>query len=53
MAAFNWSAQRPSREEMKETKIGQEDLVTFVHPVFVVPMSVVEAAKEQFKEGGI
>jgi protein farnesyltransferase subunit beta len=53
MAAFNWGAQKPTREEMKEMKIGQEDLVSFVHPVFVVPMGVVEAAREQFKDGGL
>ena len=51
-AAFNWSAEAPSEEQMKAMKIGQEDLVVFVHPVFVVPMQVTEAAMEQFKDGG-
>jgi protein farnesyltransferase subunit beta len=53
IAAFNWHAERPSQEEMREMKVGQEDLVGFVHPVFVVPMEVVEAAKKQFKDGGL
>ena len=50
-AAFNWSAQRPSQQEMKDMKVGEGDMVGFVHPVFVVPMEVVEAAKQQFKDG--
>ena len=50
-AAFNWTAERPNQEEMKEMKVGQEDLVGFVHPVFVVPMEVVVAVKKQFKDG--
>lgn len=52
-AAFNWTASRSSQAEMEEMKIGKEDLVDFVHPVFVVPMGIVEAAKEQFRDGGL
>lgn len=51
-AAFNWSAKTPSRENMREFKVGQDDLVGFVHPVFVVPMGVVEATKKQFTNSG-
>lgn len=49
-AGFNWRAEKPSPERMKELKVSEEDLVEFVHPVFVVPMGVIDAAKEQFKD---
>lgn len=53
MAAFNWTAEPPTAMEMQEWKVEKEDLVEFVHPVFVLPMGVVEAAKKQFEKLGL
>lgn len=50
VAAFNWSAERPTAEEMKALKYDEEDRVEFVHPVFVLPMDVIEATRRQFAE---
>ncbi|KAK5119746.1 hypothetical protein LTR85_007322 [Meristemomyces frigidus] len=49
-AAFNWKAERPTAEEMKVLRFDEEDLVGFVHPVFVLPMGVIEATRRQFAE---
>lgn len=51
-AAFNWTASPPTEAEMREWKVDKEDLVEFVHPVFVLPMGVVEAARREFEQGG-
>ncbi|KAI7221384.1 terpenoid cyclases/Protein prenyltransferase [Hortaea werneckii] len=51
MAAFNWEASPPSAEEMKRAKYEEQDRVAFVHPVFVVPMGVVERTRVKFEEG--
>ena len=48
-AAFNWTASKPTDLEMK---VDEDDLVGFVHPVFVVPMEAVEAARKQFEGVG-
>ena len=48
MAAFNWAAEPPTVDEMRDWKEDKSDLVEFVHPVFVLPMDVVEAAKQEF-----
>ena len=52
-AAFNWSARRPTAEEMRELGVEGEELVEFVHPVFVLPTGVVERAKRQFEGLGV
>lgn len=51
-AAFNWTAEAPSAEERQALAIDVEDLVVPVHPVFVLPMGVVENTKVQFQNGG-
>ena len=51
-AAFQWTAEAPSAEEMQALAIDVEDLVVPVHPVFVLPMGVVEQARVQFQNGG-
>ncbi|KAK3707915.1 CAAX farnesyltransferase (FTase) subunit beta [Vermiconidia calcicola] len=51
-AAFNWTASPPTEAEMREWKVDREDLVEFVHPVFVLPMGVVEDARREFEQGG-
>jgi len=48
-AGFRWSASRPSEQEMQEWKFDEQDRVQFVHPVFVVPMKVVEKTRLQFE----
>lgn len=50
-AAFNWSAEGPGENEMQAWKIDAQDLVMPVHPVFVLPMGVVERSKKQFQKG--
>ncbi|TKA22952.1 hypothetical protein B0A50_07694 [Salinomyces thailandicus] len=52
-SAFQWSASRPSKEEMAQWSIEEEDRVRLVHPVFVVPMEAVERARLQFEKGGL
>ncbi|PPJ51783.1 hypothetical protein CBER1_09135 [Cercospora berteroae] len=51
-AAFQWTAEGPSVEEMSAWAIDREDLVLPVHPVFVLPMDVVEKTRLQFQNGG-
>lgn len=53
MAALKWRAQKPSAVEMAEWGFEECDRVGFVHPVFVVPMEVAEAARRQFEGRGI
>jgi len=48
IAAFRWSARSPDRKEMSDLRIEDADVVDFVHPVFVIPMQAVEAARKQF-----
>ena len=48
-AAFNWRAERPSKKEMDGFCYEESDLVEFVHPVFVVPMEVVERTRKLFE----
>lgn len=52
-AAFNWAAEVAAAEEMRELKFDELDRVEFVHPVFVLPMRVVEGVRKQFAEGGL
>lgn len=47
-AAFNWRAEQPTTEEMKDLCLDETDLVGFVHPVFVLPMGAVDNARRQF-----
>lgn len=49
MAAFNWGATEPSADEMAAWGFEEGDRVGFVHPVFVVPMEVVENSRRQFE----
>lgn len=49
LAAFNWTAKRASVQELRQWKIDENDVVNFVHPVFVLPMHVVEAARREFE----
>ena len=53
LAAFNWTAEGPTKDELKEWKVDRGDVVDLVHPVFVVPMSAAEKAKEMFKGCGV
>jgi protein farnesyltransferase subunit beta len=53
LAAFNWTAERATAEELRERKVDPEDVVEFVHPVFVLPMRVVERVREEFAMGGV
>lgn len=50
-AAFNWKATKGTDAEMLEYKVDQEDVVELVHPVFVLPMDVVERARKEFVHG--
>lgn len=50
-AAFNWTAARGTDAETQELKVDQEDVVDLVHPVFVLPMDVIERARKQFENG--
>lgn len=49
-AAFNWRAYRASEEERRAWAFDEEDLVGFVHPVFVLPPDVVDRTRAQFKD---
>ncbi|KAF2215507.1 hypothetical protein CERZMDRAFT_65782 [Cercospora zeae-maydis SCOH1-5] len=51
-AAFQWKAEGPSKEEMQAWAVDEADLVVPVHPVFVLPMDVVEKSRVQFEKGG-
>lgn len=51
-AAFNWSAETASAAEMNAWKFDQEDAVIPVHPVFVLPLDIVERTELQFQHGG-
>ena len=53
MAAFRWKAEKPSQEEMAEGGFEEGDRVGFVHPVFVVPMGVVEEARREFEKRSV
>ena len=53
MAAFGWKAEKPTEGEMEEGGFEEGDRVAFVHPVFVVPMGVVEAARVGFEGKGV
>lgn len=50
-AAFNWTAARPTQDEMGKLKVDDSDLVDFVHPVFVIPFSAVQRARKDFAAG--
>ena len=47
-AAFNWSFERPTQQQMKEWCFDSSDLVEPVHPVFVLPFDVVEDTRAKF-----
>lgn len=51
-AAFQWTAHRASAAERQDARFDEEDAVAFVHPVFVIPMSAVEAAWRKFAREG-
>lgn len=51
-SAFAWMAQTPTTDEMRMYEVEKADLVEAVHPVFVLPMEVVEKTRLQFREGG-
>lgn len=51
-AAFQWRAEKATAEERKKWAFDEVDTVVAVHPVFVLPMDVVERARKQFEEGG-
>ncbi|KAK3054041.1 CAAX farnesyltransferase (FTase) subunit beta [Extremus antarcticus] len=51
MAAFNWTAERATEEELREWRVERGDVVECVHPVFVLPMGVVDGVKVQFENG--
>ncbi|KAI4721086.1 terpenoid cyclases/Protein prenyltransferase [Aureobasidium sp. EXF-10727] len=47
-AAFNWSFQRPTQQQMKAWCFDKQDMVEPVHPVFVLPFDVVDEARAKF-----
>ena len=49
LAAFNWIPQRASAEERTAWAIDEEDTVSLVHPVYVIPPRMVERVKAQFE----
>lgn len=49
-APYKWYPERPSQPEMQAWAFDQQDLIAFVHPVFVIPLEVVEKTREQFKD---
>lgn len=51
-APFLWRGEQPDREAMERLKFENEDLVTYVHPVFVIPMLSVDAARRKFAKAG-
>lgn len=51
MAAFQWTAREASGKEREQWKVDEVDVVEAVHPVFVLPMEVVERTKRQFERG--
>ncbi|KXL45271.1 hypothetical protein M433DRAFT_151129 [Acidomyces richmondensis BFW] len=53
LAAFNWSHERASPEELKAWKTEESDVVEFVHPVFVIPFAAVERVRVEFEGGGL
>ena len=53
MVAFNWSALPASTGDMKGLKVDDNDLVEFVHPVFVIPMRAVEGARKNFDSAAL
>ena len=52
-AAFNWTANRADAKELQAWKIDESDVVGFIHPIFVLPLGVVEAARRDFENGGV
>ncbi|KAK5173994.1 CAAX farnesyltransferase (FTase) subunit beta [Saxophila tyrrhenica] len=52
-AAFNWTAEKATETELQGWRIEREDVVEFVHPVFVLPMGVVEECRGLFEGVGI
>lgn len=48
-AAFNWTAETASEAERQAWAFDKEDAVMPVHPVFVLPMEVIERTKLQFQ----
>lgn len=51
-AAFKWRAEKATAEERKKWTFDEVDAVEAVHPVFVLPMDVVERVRRQFEKGG-
>ncbi|KAK5136107.1 hypothetical protein LTR08_004157 [Meristemomyces frigidus] len=49
VAAFNWSVTGPSEAELEAWGCDGADVVGGVHPVFVVPMAVVERTRGMFE----
>lgn len=47
-AAFKWSFERPTQQQMKEWCFDARDMVEPVHPVFVLPFDVVEDTRAKF-----
>jgi protein farnesyltransferase subunit beta len=51
-AAFQWVGKGPTDEDLKTLPIDIDDLVVPVHPVFVLPMHIIERTRLQFSNGG-
>lgn len=51
-SAFHWKATPATTEERQAWGFDEVDAVRAVHPVFVLPMEVVERVREQFAKGG-
>jgi protein farnesyltransferase subunit beta len=52
VSAFQWTAQPATAAERKAWAFDEVDAVRPVHPVFVLPMEVVERTRVQFQQGG-
>ncbi|SMQ48536.1 unnamed protein product [Zymoseptoria tritici ST99CH_1A5] len=52
VSAFQWTAKPATAEERKAWAFDEVDAVRPVHPVFVLPMEVVERTRSQFEKGG-
>ncbi|KAK5706284.1 CAAX farnesyltransferase (FTase) subunit beta [Elasticomyces elasticus] len=53
LAAFNWHAKRGTADELAVLKVDEEDVVALIHPVFVLRLEAVEAARKTFEAGGL
>jgi len=51
-SAFNWTGERPTAEKRHALGVEESDCVGLVHPVYVMPFSVVENFSKKFENSG-